>query len=53
MSDAQASGHPHDVEENVIHQTRPTSSTALWSSYDAHVPIVGDFCGGHGSAWEP
>ncbi|KAK1880970.1 Sorting nexin-29 [Dissostichus eleginoides] len=31
-----------------IHQTRPSSSIALWSSSDAYVPIGGSFSGGQG-----
>ncbi len=46
-----APGHPSDV--NVIHQTRPHSSIAPWSSPDAHVPTVGAFGSGQGSAWAP
>ena len=44
VNDTHAPGHPHDVKENGIHQTRPPSSIALWS-----VPIVGTFGGGQGS----
>lgn len=44
------SGCPCDVKENVIRQTRPPSSTASLSSSDAHMPIVGAFTGGQGSA---
>ncbi|PIO32677.1 hypothetical protein AB205_0217200 [Aquarana catesbeiana] len=32
VSTSHAPGHPHDVKENVIHQTRPLSSIAPWSS---------------------
>ncbi|KAK3509606.1 hypothetical protein QTP70_006800 [Hemibagrus guttatus] len=32
-----------------INQTRPPSSIAPWSSYDAHMPIVGAFGGAQGS----
>ncbi|KAF7648282.1 hypothetical protein LDENG_00159370 [Lucifuga dentata] len=32
---------PHNVKENLIHQTRTPSSIAPWSSSDAHVSIVG------------
>lgn len=39
ISDTQASGHPRDVKENMIHQIRPPSSIALCSS-SAHMPIV-------------
>lgn len=35
-----APGLVHDVKENMIHQTRPPSSIAPWSSSDAHVPDV-------------
>ena len=41
VNNAHTSGRPHDVKENMIHQTRPPSSIAPWSSSDAHVPIVG------------
>ncbi len=53
VSDAHAPGHPRDVKENVIHQTRPRSSIAPWSSSDAHVPTVAAFGSGQGSAWAP
>ncbi|ROL52437.1 hypothetical protein DPX16_6121 [Anabarilius grahami] len=46
-----APGHPRDVKENIIHQTRPPSSIAPWSSSDAHVPTVGTFGGGQGAAF--
>ena len=48
-----APSHPCDVKENVIHQTRPPSSIASWTSSDAHVPIVVAFGGGQGSAGTP
>ncbi|ROI79356.1 Succinate--hydroxymethylglutarate CoA-transferase [Anabarilius grahami] len=50
VSDAHFSGHPRDVKENMIHQTRPPSSIAPWSSSDAHVPTVGSFGGGQGTS---
>ncbi|KAF7664710.1 hypothetical protein LDENG_00167660 [Lucifuga dentata] len=40
----------HDVKKNLIHQTRPPSSIAPWSNFDAHVPIVGALAV-DGSAW--
>ena len=51
VSDAHAPGHPRDVKQNVIHQTRPPSSIAPWSSSGAHMPIVGAFGSGQGSVW--
>ena len=42
-----------DVKENMIHQTRSSTSIALWSTSDAHMPIVGAFGDGQGSAWAP
>ncbi len=53
ISDTYAPGHPRDVKESMIHQTRPPSSIALWSNSDDHVPTVGAFGGGQGSAWAP
>lgn len=47
LSYAHTSGHPHDVKEITIHQTRPHSSTALWFSSDAYRPMEGAFGGGH------
>lgn len=47
VNDAHESGHPHDVEENVIHQTRPPSSFAQWSSSDGDVPVVATCGSGH------
>lgn len=35
VNDAHTPSHPHAVLENMIHQTRPSSSTALWSTSDA------------------
>ncbi|KAK3532870.1 hypothetical protein QTP70_001158 [Hemibagrus guttatus] len=32
----------------MIHQSRPPSSIALWSSFDADMPIVGAFGGAQG-----
>ena len=34
-------------------RTQDSSSIAPWSSSDAHMPIVGAFGGGQGSAWAP
>ena len=45
VSDVHIPGHPRDVKENVIDQTRPPSSIAPWSSSDAQLPIVGAFGG--------
>ena len=50
VSDTHTPSHPCDVKENVIHQNRPPSSIAPWSSSNCHVPIVGS---GQGSAWAP
>jgi len=49
----QAPSHPHDVKENVIHQTRRPSSIAQWRSSDTHLPTVGAFSGAQASAWGP
>lgn len=38
--------HLHDVKENVIHKTKPSSSNAPWSSSDAHVLIIAVFGSG-------
>ena len=45
--------HPdiHDLKENVINQIKPPSSTAQWSSNDAHMLIDCTFSCGQGSAW--
>lgn len=43
--------HSHAVKENMIHQTRPPSSIAPWSNFDAHMSILGVFGSRHGSAW--
>lgn len=44
-------GHPPDLKEYVIYQTRQTSSIAPWSSFGAHIPIVGAFDSGQGLSW--
>lgn len=51
VSDAQIPDRTHDVKENVIQQIRSSSSIAPWSSFNAHLPIVGGFTGGEVSAW--
>ena len=53
VSNANAPSHPHDLKENGIHQTRPSSSIAQWSSSDAHILIIGDFSGGRGQRGHP
>ncbi|KAK3553352.1 hypothetical protein QTP70_002429 [Hemibagrus guttatus] len=45
VSDAHAPSYPHDLKDNVIHQTRPPSSIAPRSNSVAHMPIVGTFGG--------
>ena len=52
-SGVQVNRQPRDVEENMIHQTRPPSSIAWWPNSDAHVLIVCIFGNGKGSAWAP
>lgn len=51
VSDALVPNCPHTVKENTIHQTKPSSPTVPWTSYDAHVPTVGAFGSGQGSLW--
>lgn len=50
-SDAHALSLVRDVQETVIHQTRPPFSIDPWSSSDVHVRIVGTFGDAQGSAW--
>lgn len=40
---------PHDVKEDMTHQTMLPSSTALWSISDAYMPIVDAFDRGQGT----
>lgn len=42
-----APSHPQDVNEHVIHQIKPPSSTGPWSSFDSYVP-TGAHRGQHG-----
>lgn len=42
--------HPRDGKENMTHQTRP-SSTAPWSTSDAHKLVFGAFSIGQRPAW--
>lgn len=49
--DAHAPGCPHDVIENMIHQTMPPSSIVPWTTSDAHETSVGALSSGQGSAW--
>lgn len=43
VRNALAPRYPHYVKAN-IHQTRPSSFTASWSSSDVYVPILGPSC---------
>lgn len=55
VSDAHASGQPKNVKENVVHQSRPPSSIAPWSSPDAHMWCSHCWCFQQWSAvaWAP
>lgn len=48
VPDRHAPGHPCAVKEKLINQTRPPYSIAPLSISDAHMPIVGAFCGRQG-----
>lgn len=51
VSVTHAPGIPHDLKENMIHETKPSSSIVpLSNSYD-HMPTLGTFRGWQGSAW--
>lgn len=43
ISNAPTPGNLHEVKENMTHQTRPASSIAPWSSFDAYMPFIGFF----------
>lgn len=40
--DSLGRGHPHDVQDSMIHQTKSSSSIAQWFSSDALMPILLD-----------